>query len=124
MEKKINLLESYERFTDRWSPKVVGEMNGQYVKLAKVSGTFVWHDHAAEDELFLIQRGRLHLEFRDGRTVTLNPGELYIVPRGVEHRPYTDEGEEAWLVLIEPKATKHTGEVVADVTQTRVEWLR
>ena len=121
---KVNLQESFDRFADHWSPKVIGEMNGQYVKLAKVAGEFVWHDHADEDELFLIQRGRLHLEFRDGRVVTLGPGELYIVPKGVEHRPYTDDGAEAWVVLIEPKATKHTGEVVADLTQADVEWLQ
>lgn len=119
----VNLKQKYSLFSDHWSPKVVGTLNGQHVKLAKVSGELVWHDHAEEDELFLVQKGRFHLDFRDGSTVTLNEGEFYIVPKGVEHRPYTDEGEEAWVLLLEPTTTKHTGEVMDDKTQTELQYL-
>lgn len=106
--KVINLLEKFGQFSDRWSPKIIGELNGQHVKIAKVRGEFCWHDHANEDELFYIVRGTLQMQFRD-RTLTLQPGELCIVPRGVEHNPVAEE--EVWLMLFEPAATKHTGEV-------------
>ncbi|MBB4078237.1 mannose-6-phosphate isomerase-like protein (cupin superfamily) [Lewinella aquimaris] len=106
-----NLDYKFSLFTDHWSPKVIAELNGQAVKLAKVQGEFVWHDHAGEDELFLIHRGTLFIDFEDRPTVTLNPGDLYVVPRGVKHRPRTADGQEAWIVLLEPIATKHTGEV-------------
>ena len=111
MRKPINLAEKFSAFTDHWSPKIVADLNGQQVKLAKVSGEFVWHDHAEEDELFLVQRGTLFIDFRDGQTVEINPGEFYVVPRGVEHNPRTRPGEEVWLILLEPAATKHTGAV-------------
>ena len=120
---KVNITEKYGRFSERWTPKIVGELNGQHVKLAKVCGEFVWHDHADEDELFLIQRGTLFIDFRDGRTVELNPGELLIVPRGVEHRPWTRPDEEAWIMLIEPAAIKHTGEVQSELTQETADWI-
>ena len=123
MANKVNLRDKFDLFTDRWSPKVVGELNGQHVKLAKVSGELVWHDHTDEDELFLVQRGTFFLDFRDGSTVELHPGEFYIVPRGVEHRPYTRDGEEAWLVLLEPATIKHTGEVQDAKTQAKLEFL-
>ena len=119
----VNLREKFEMFSDHWSPKIVGQLNGQQVKLAKVSGELVWHDHAEEDELFLVQRGTFYLDFRDGSTVQLSAGEFYIVPRGVEHRPYTKRGEEAWLLLLEPATTKHTGEVTNEMTQTEPEYL-
>lgn len=112
----INIDQKFSQFTDRWSPRVIAELNGQAVKLAKVSGRFVWHDHADEDELFLVFRGRLYLDFKDRATVTLNEGELFVVPRGVQHCPYTDEGEEAWLMLLEPVETKHTGTVEHELT--------
>ncbi|MCP9235462.1 cupin domain-containing protein [Lewinella sp. JB7] len=107
----INLDDKFSQFTDHWSPKVIAELNGQAVKLAKVAGEFVWHDHAEEDELFLVQHGTLFIDFRDRDTVTLNAGDLYVVPRGVLHRPRTRVGEEAWIVLLEPVSTKHTGDV-------------
>ena len=106
--KVINLHEKFGQFEDHWSPKIIGELNGQHVKIAKVRGEFCWHDHANEDELFYIVRGTLRIHFRD-RTLTLQPGELCIVPRGVEHNPVAEE--EVWLLLFEPAATKHTGEV-------------
>ena len=109
----INIEQKFNLFSDHWSPKIVGELNGQEVKLAKLKGEFVWHDHANEDEMFFIVKGVLKIEFRD-KTVTLNPGEFIIVPRGVEHRPIADE--EVLLMLFEPAAIKHTGDVVHELT--------
>ncbi|MEL7161717.1 MAG: cupin domain-containing protein, partial [Bacteroidota bacterium] len=77
---KVNIQQKFAQFTDHWSPKIIGELNGQHLKLAKVQGEFVWHDHANEDELFLIYRGTLFIDFRDRETVELNPGEFYVVP--------------------------------------------
>ena len=110
---KINLLEKFDLFTDQWSPKIIAELNGQQVKLAKVEGEFIWHDHANEDELFFIVKGSLRIEFRD-RTVELSEGEMMVVPRGVEHRPVAEE--ETWLMLLEPASTQHTGEVDSERT--------
>ncbi len=110
---KVNLAEKFSRFREHWSPKIVGELNGQMVKLSKLLGSFEWHHHDAEDELFLIIRGRLRLEFRD-RTVTLEPGEFIIVPRGVEHRPVADEETE--VLLFEPASTLNTGNLVNERT--------
>jgi mannose-6-phosphate isomerase-like protein (cupin superfamily) len=104
----VNLAEKFSLFTDHWRPKVVGELNGQEVKLAKFKGTFVWHRHEAEDELFLVWRGRFRVEFRD-RSVELREGEFLIIPRGVEHRTVADE--EVEVVLFEPAATRNTGNV-------------
>ena len=118
-----NVLEKFSLFSDHWSPKIIGELNGQQLKLAKVKGEFVWHDHADEDELFLVYRGTLYLDFRDGSTVELGPGDFHIVPRGVEHRPRTKAGEEVWLMLMEPASTKHTGEVRSELTQEEAEWI-
>ena len=109
----VNLLEKFSLFNDHWSPKVIGELNGQQVKLAKVKGEFVWHDHAGEDELFYILKGELILEFRD-KTLTLKEGEMLVIPRGVEHRPIAKE--EVWLLLFEPAEIKHTGEVQHELT--------
>lgn len=91
----------------------MAELNGQHVKLVKVKGEFIWHDHADEDEMFLVLRGSLQMEFRD-RTVVVNEGEFIVVPRGVEHRPFASE--EVELMLFEPVATKHTGDVESDRT--------
>lgn len=110
---KININDKFGLFNDHWSPKIVGELNGQAVKLAKVKGEFVWHDHKDEDELFFIIKGTLKIEFRD-KTVELNPGEMLIVPRGVEHKPIAEE--EVWLMLFEPSNTKHTGDVKVELT--------
>ncbi len=105
---KVNLAEKFALITEHWRPKVVGELNGQEVKLVKFQGTFVWHHHEREDELFLGVRGRFRIEFRD-RTVELGPGELLIVPRGVEHRTVADQ--EAEVLVFEPAATRNTGNV-------------
>ncbi|MEZ4956061.1 MAG: cupin domain-containing protein [Saprospiraceae bacterium] len=116
----INIQEKFNLFTDHWSPKIIGKLNGQHVKLAKVKGEFVWHDHAHEDELFLIIKGTLKLEFRD-KTVELKEGEMLIVPKGVEHKPIAEE--EVWLLLFEPAATKHTGDVKHELTVEECEFI-
>jgi mannose-6-phosphate isomerase-like protein (cupin superfamily) len=105
---KVNLAEAFARIGEHWRPKVVGELNGQEVKLVKLRGEFVWHHHEREDELFLVVRGRLRVEFR-GHAVELAPGELVVVPRGVEHR--TVAAEETEVLLFEPAATRNTGNV-------------
>lgn len=105
----VSLSEKFAAFSERWSPKVVGELNGQLVKLVKLQGEFVWHHHADEDELFLVHRGRLRIELRDRAPLELGPGEFAIVPRGVEHRPVADE--EVEVVLFEPASTLNTGNV-------------
>ena len=105
---KINLAERLARITEHWRPKVVGELNGQEVKLVKFKGEFVWHHHDAADELFLVIRGRMRVELPD-RTVELEPGEFLIVPRGVEHRTAADA--EVEVLLFEPAATRNTGNV-------------
>ena len=113
MVEKINLAEKFGRFADRWSPKIVADLNDSHVKLAKVQGEFVWHHHADEDELFIVGRGQLTIELRDG-AVTLGPGELVVIPKGVEHRPVA--AAEVQLMLIEPKAIRHTGDVESELT--------
>ncbi|HJU64124.1 MAG TPA: cupin domain-containing protein [Gemmatimonadaceae bacterium] len=107
--RKVNLEEKFAEFSDHWSPRIVGELNGQQVKLSKFQGAFVWHHHEHEDELFLVHRGTFRMEFRD-RTVELSSGDFLIVPRGVEHRPVADE--EVEVILFEPAGTLNTGNVV------------
>jgi len=119
----INIDDKFGKFNQHWTPKVIGELNGQHIKLAKVKGDFVWHDHKDEDELFIVFKGTLYIDFRDGRTETIQSGELLVVPKGVEHRPWTKDGEEVQLMLIEPAETKHTGDVVDEKTQTELEWI-
>lgn len=110
---KVNLTDAFSSFDDRWSPKIVAELNGQHVKIAKLLGEFVWHHHESEDELFLVHRGRLRIEFRE-RTVELGAGEMLVVLRGVEHRPVALE--EVELVLFEPAGTLNTGNVLDERT--------
>ncbi len=110
---KINIRQKLALFSDYWNPRVVGELNGQHVKLTKFQGEFVWHDHAAEDEMFLVVRGSFRMEFRD-RSVTLKEGEFIIVPRGVEHRPVAEQ--EVEVMLFEPAQIKHTGDVESELT--------
>jgi mannose-6-phosphate isomerase-like protein (cupin superfamily) len=104
----VDIRDKFELFQEHWRPKIVAELNGQEVKLAKFQGEFVWHSHAEADELFLVWRGRMRLELRE-RVLELGPGELVVVPRGVEHRTAADE--ETWVLIFEPAATRNTGEV-------------
>lgn len=117
---KVNLSEKLARFTAHWQPKIVGELNGQHVKLVKFQGEFVWHSHEHEDELFLVVRGRFRMELRD-RTIELNEGELLIVPRGVEHRPMAVE--EVAVLLFEPAGTLNTGNLLNERTVEQLEHL-
>ena len=116
--KVINIESKFNQFTDQWSPKVVADLNGQQVKLAKLEGEFVWHDHKDEDELFYIIKGELIIEFRD-RVVTLKAGEMIVVPKGVGHKPIAQS--ECWVMLFEPAAIKHTGDVDHEYTTKEYE---
>ncbi len=105
---KVNLAEKFSQFKEPWSPKVAAELNGQYVKLVKFQGPFVWHHHEVEDEMFFVVKGSFVMKFRD-RDVTINEGEFIVVPAGVEHMPVAEK--EAHVVLFEPKSTLNTGNV-------------
>ena len=115
---KVNLAEKLSQFQEQWSPKIVGELNGQYVKLVKFQGPFVWHHHDHEDEMFLVVKGSFVMKFRN-RDVTLNAGEFIVVPRGVEHMPVANE--EAHVMLFEPQSTLNTGNVRNERTVPELE---
>lgn len=117
---QINLAEKLARFSDYWKPRIVGELNGQQIKLAKFKGPFVWHHHEYEDELFLVLKGRFRMEFRD-RAVWLEEGDLLIVPRGVEHRPVAEE--EVHVLLFEPAGTLNTGNQRGELTAEHLDWI-
>jgi mannose-6-phosphate isomerase-like protein (cupin superfamily) len=128
---KINLSQKLSLIKDHWNPRIIGELNGQYLKLVKFQGPFTWHHHETEDEMFLVVKGRFRMEFREGsgetsepygqRDVWLEEGEFIIVPRGVEHRPVADE--EAEVLLFEPASTLNTGNVQDEFTVPKLEWL-
>jgi len=113
MIEKVNLAQKLACFSDHWVPRVVGDVNDCAVKLVKLRGEFVWHHHEAEDELFLVVGGRFRMDFRDG-SVTLEEGEMIVVPRGVEHRPVAEQ--EAHVLLVEPRTTVNTGNVTDERT--------
>jgi len=115
---KVNLLEKFGLFDEWFHPKIVGDLNDHQVKVVKVLGDFVWHHHENEDELFLVVKGRMRMGLRDG-DIELSEGELFIVPKGVEHKPSADE--ECWIVLIEPGSTLNTGNVVGEKTVAELE---
>jgi len=129
---KVNIAERFDRFSQRWQPKIAGELNDSYVKLVKLEGEFVWHKHDAEDELFLVVKGTLRMKVRrtsaaqENATTreeefVINPGEFLIVPRGTEHLPIADE--EVHVVLLEPKSTLNTGDVRNERTVEQLEWV-
>jgi mannose-6-phosphate isomerase-like protein (cupin superfamily) len=118
--RKVNLNETFAAFTELWSPRIIGQVNDVHVKVAKLHGDFPWHAHDAEDELFLVVKGRLKLEFRDSE-VWLGEGELAVVPRGTEHRSIADE--EVHIVLVEPAGTLNTGNIRNERTIDELEWL-
>jgi mannose-6-phosphate isomerase-like protein (cupin superfamily) len=117
---KVNLAGKLQQFSEHWNPKIVGELNGQHVKLAKLKGEFVWHHHEDEDELFLVIQGTLIMRLKDG-DVELNPGEFIILPRGTEHQPYAPE--EVHVLLFEPASTLNTGNVRNEKTVDALEKL-
>ena len=116
----ISLSEKLSLFSDYWSPKIVGEINDSHVKLVKLKGEFVWHHHENEDELFLVIKGRLLIKLRDG-DVTLEEGEMVIIPRGVEHMPVAEQ--EVHVLLLEPKSTVNTGNAGGERTVAAPEWI-
>lgn len=124
---RINLAEKLALFSTHWDPKIIAELNGQHVKLAKFKGEFVWHSHVHEDELFLVVAGAFRMEFRDApngpanRVVELRKGEMLVVPRGVEHRPVADE--EVSVLLFEPASTVNTGTAGGERTVARPGWI-
>jgi mannose-6-phosphate isomerase-like protein (cupin superfamily) len=117
---RISLSEKLALFSDYWSPKIVGEINDSHVKLVKLKGEFVWHHHENEDELFLVIKGKLQIKLRDG-DVTLEEGEMAIIPRGVDHMPVAKE--EAHVLLLEPKSTVNTGNAGGERTVAAPEWI-
>lgn len=118
--RKVNLAEMFGRFQDQWKPKIVGEVNDSLVKLVKFKGEFVWHHHDHEDEMFLVVRGCMRMQLRDG-DVMVGPGEFIIIPHGVEHKPVADEETE--VVLFEPNSTLNTGNVRNERTVPQLERL-
>ena len=118
MMKKITIHQKFSLFNEHWSPKIIGQLNGQDVKLAKLKGEFIWHNHKDEDELFYIIKGTLKIEFRD-KTVTLAAGEMLIIEKGIDHKPIADE--EVWVLLFEPTDIKHTGDVTHALTRKTFE---
>jgi len=117
---KINLAEKFSLFNDYCNPRIIGELNGQHVKAVKLKGEFVWHSHEHEDELFLVVKGKFNMELRD-KTVTINEGEFFIVPRTVEHKPVAEE--EVHILLFEPATTVNTGNIENEMTRKNLEKL-
>ncbi len=125
---KINLEQKLSLIKDHWNPRIIGELNGQYLKLVKFKGPFTWHHHETEDEMFLVVKGRFRMEYREGngpsgeqRDVWIEEGEFIVVPHGVEHRPVAEE--EAEVLLFEPATTLNTGNVRDEFTVPKLEWL-
>ncbi len=116
----INLQEKLSKFSEQWKPKNIAQMNDYHFKLAKVRGAFVWHDHPETDEVFLVLKGQLQIQLREG-SVILNEGEMFVVPKGVEHKPVATE--ECHILLIEPAGTVNTGDVVNDRTAANDVWI-
>ena len=116
----ISLTDKFGLFEEQWTPKIIARLNGQDVKLAKIQGEFLWHAHDEQDELFHVVKGRMTMEFRD-RKVEVGPGEIIVVPKGVEHRPVTNE--EVWIMLFEPQDIHHTGGVQSDRTVETSEFI-
>jgi mannose-6-phosphate isomerase-like protein (cupin superfamily) len=121
MVTEVNIGEKFELIKEYWTPKIIAELNGQYVKLAKIKDELIWHNHQDEDEMFIVFKGTLVMDFRDKTTET-KQGEILIIPKGVEHRPRTN-GEEVWIMLIEPKGIKHTGDIEHEKTVKILEWV-
>ncbi len=118
--KPINLREKLTKFSDHWSPKVIAQMNDYHIKLVKFQGDFVWHNHDDTDEVFIVLDGEMSIEFRDGK-VKLKQGELFVVPKGVEHKPYAEK--ECEIMLVEPAGTINTGDTSGDLTAGGNIWI-
>ena len=118
--KSINLAEKLSEFSDHWAPKIIAQMNAYHFKLVKFQGEFVWHRHDDTDEVFIVLDGEMFIAFRDGR-VALKTGEMFVVPKGIEHKPVAEQ--ECHILLIEPAGTVNTGNVVDEKTVTNTEWI-
>jgi mannose-6-phosphate isomerase-like protein (cupin superfamily) len=116
----INLEEKLTKFSEHWSPKIIAQMNDYHFKVAKVLGEFVWHDHPETDEVFIVLKGQLVIQFRDG-SVILNEGEMFVVPKGVQHKPVAES--ECHILLVEPAGTLNTGEIVSEKTAPNNVWI-
>jgi mannose-6-phosphate isomerase-like protein (cupin superfamily) len=116
----INFEDKLAKFSEHWSPKIIAQMNDYHFKIVKVYGEFVWHDHPKTDEVFMVLKGQLEIHFRDGKA-TLNEGEMFVVPKGVEHKPVAGEG--CHLLLVEPAGTVNTGEMVNERTAANDVWI-
>lgn len=115
---KVNISSKFDQFNDFYNPRIIGELNGQHVKAVKLKGEFIWHHHEKEDELFLVIKGKLKMEFRE-KTVEVSPGEFIIVPRGIEHKPVAEE--EVHILLFEPDSTVNTGNVDNERTRKNID---
>lgn len=120
MNSKVNLVEKFKKFSDCWSPKIVGDLNDFYVKVAKFHGEFTWHKHDNEDELMMVIHGSITIQFRD-RDIIINEGELMVIPKGVEHCPKANDVAD--VLLLEPKGTLNTGDVVNEKTVENLDWI-
>lgn len=118
--KKINLEEKFALFNEHWTPKIISELNDYQIKIVKVEGDFVWHDHSDTDEFFFVIEGTLFIEF-ESETMELNAGEMYVVPKGVQHRPFAQK--ECKVMLIEPRGVVNTGEASSDLTASNDVWV-
>ncbi|MEL7061099.1 MAG: cupin domain-containing protein [Acidobacteriota bacterium] len=121
MSDAIDLAEKLRQFDDLWSPRVIAEMNDVQFKLAKIRGTFVWHDHAETDEVFFVVNGSMAIEFRDRAPVRLQAGQLFVVPKGVEHRPVAEE--ECHILLVEPRGVVNTGAADSELQAENDVWI-
>ncbi len=117
---KINLKEKLSMFSDHWSPKIITEMNDYQIKLVKIKGDFVWHNHEDTDELFFVIKGKMYIEFKD-KTIELNEGEMYVVPKGIEHKPYAEN--ECEVMLVEPRGVVNTGNTKGELTASNDVWI-
>ena len=117
---KINLKEKLSKFSDHWSPRIIAEMNDYQFKLVKIKGDFVWHNHDDTDEVFIVLEGEMKIEFKD-ETVKLKEGEMFVVPKGVEHKPYAEK--ECKIMLVEPKGVVNTGDAGSDLTAPNDVWI-
>ena len=117
---KINLKEKLSKFSDHWSPRIIAEMNDYQFKVVKIKGDFVWHNHDDTDEVFIVLEGEMKIEFKD-KTVELKEGEMFVVPKGVEHKPYSEK--ECKIMLVEPKGVVNTGDTDGDLTSPNDVWI-
>ena len=119
-DQAINFEEKFGKFSEHWSPRIIAQMNDYHFKIVKVQGEFVWHDHPETDEVFMVLKGRLEIQFRDAQVI-VREGEMFVVPKGLEHKPAAEE--ECHILLVEPTGTINTGEIVNERTATKDVWI-